>query len=260
MASTNLIISRNEGVALLTVNRPEALNSLNNRVLGELLEAFTCLGADEGVKAIVVTGSGSKAFVAGADISEMVDMNTQQALEFARTGQKLMAMVGEMTKPVIAAVNGFALGGGLELALACDFIYASENAKMGLPEVTLGIMPGFGGTQKLARLAGRNLANEMIFTGRLATAVEAKEYGIVNAVYPAEELLPKALEAAARIAAQGQLGVAYAKCAIKGGLDMAEGEGMGHEAALFAALFATADQKEGMRAFLDKRKPAFVGA
>ena len=157
-------------------------------------------------------------------------------------------------------MNGFALGGGLEMALACDFVYASENAKLGLPEVTLGVMPGFGGTQKLGRLIGRNRANELIFTGRVLSAAEAKEWGIVNAVFPAQELLEKTMETAVRIAGNGLIGVAYAKHAIKSGLDMGEADGMEYEAVLFGSLFATADQKEGMGAFLGKRKAAFSRA
>jgi enoyl-CoA hydratase len=170
-----------------------------------------------------------------------------------------MQSVGELGKPVIAAVNGFALGGGMELALACDFIYASESAKMGLPEVTLGIMPGFGGTQKIARLLGRNRANELVFTGRIVTAAEAKDWGLVNEVFPVGELVAQALKTAGKITRNGSLGVAYAKQAIKSGLDMAEADGMGYEAALFAALFATSDQKEGMQAFLEKRGANFTG-
>ena len=209
---------------------------------------------------VVITGSGEKAFVAGADIAEMAVLNPQQALTFARAGQKLVNFIGNMPKPVIAAVNGFALGGGMELALACDFIYAAETAKMGLPEVTLGIMPGFGGSQKFARLMGRSRANELIFTGRILTAHEAKEWGIVNAVFPAGELVAKALETAGKIAGNGLIGVAHAKHVIKSGLDMGEEDGIGYEALLFASLFATADQKEGMGAFLEKRKAHFSGS
>jgi len=260
MGSENLLIDVRDNVALLTINRPKVLNALDADVLVDLLEAFRELERDQAVRVVILTGSGQKAFVAGADIAEMTGLNQPQALAFARMGQKLMNFIGTMAKPVIAAVNGFALGGGLELALACDFVYASENAKLGLPEVTLGVMPGFGGTQKLGRLIGRNRANEMIFTGRILNAVEAKEWGLVNAVFPSGELVAKTLETAGKIAGQGLLGVAHAKQAIKNGLDMAEPDGMDYEAVLFASLFATADQKEGMHAFLDKRKAAFTGA
>ena len=259
MAYENLLIENSGGVATLTINRPKALNSLNSSVLDELLDAFTALGQDGDVKAIVLTGSGEKAFVAGADIAEMADMTVQQAKEFSRKGQRLVNLIGQLSKPVIAAVNGFALGGGLEMALACDFAYASENAKVGLPEVTLGILPGFGGTQKLGRLIGRSRANELIFTGRMLTAAEAREWGIVNAVFPLSELLDKAMETAGKIAGNGQLGVAHAKDAVRSGLDMCEADGMNYESLHFGALFASADQREGMRAFLEKRKPAFSG-
>jgi enoyl-CoA hydratase len=256
----NLIIEINDGVALLTINRPKVLNAIHSSVIGELQKAFETLNDNPAVKVVVITGSGEKAFVAGADIAEMAGMSTPQALSFARAGQKLVNFIGTMPKPVIAAVNGFALGGGMELALACDFIYASETARMGLPEVTLGIMPGFGGSQKFGRLLGRSRANELIFTGKLLTAAEAKEWGIVNAVFPAGELVAKTLETAAKIAGNGLLGVAHAKHVIKSGLDMGEEDGMGYEAVLFASLFATADQKEGMEAFLEKRKPVFSGS
>lgn len=256
---SHLLVDIVEGVALLTVNRPKALNALNSEVLDELQSAAEALNLDTAVKAVVVTGSGEKAFVAGADIAEMAEINSMQALAFARKGQKLISFIGQMNKPVIAAVNGFALGGGLELALACDFIYASETAKFGLPEVTLGIMPGFGGTQKLPRLIGRNRANEMIFTGKMLTAAEAREWGIVNAVCPAGDLLDQTVEVGKKMALNGPLGVSHAKKAIKTGLDMGEEEGMHYESALFAALYASADQKEGMQAFLSKRKPVFEG-
>ena len=259
MENENLLIETKDGVALLTINRPTVLNSLNAALLRELQEAFTELSLDPAVKVIVLTGSGKKAFVAGADIAEMADFNTLQALAFSHRGQQLVNFIGRMAKPVIAAVNGFALGGGLEMALACDFIYASDNAKLGLPEVTLGVMPGFGGTQKLGRLLGRNRANEMIFSGKVLSAAEAKEWGIANAVFPAEELLEKTMEAARKIAGNGMLGVAYAKAAVKSCLDMGEADGMNYEAVFFAALFSTADQKEGMRAFLEKRKAEFCG-
>jgi len=256
----NLMIAIADGVALLTINRPATLNSLDNAVLDDLLAAFLALEQDGAVKVVVLTGSGEKAFVAGADIAEMAGYSVLQALSFARKGQHLVNVIGQMAKPVIAAVNGFALGGGLELALACDFAYASEKAKLGLPEVTLGIMPGFGGTQKLGRLLGRSRANELIFTGKLLTAAEAREWGVVNAVFPAEELIAKTMEAARKIAGNGLLGVAHAKDAVRSGLDMVEADGMKYESLQFAALFASSDQKEGMNAFIEKRKPVFTKA
>jgi enoyl-CoA hydratase len=257
--SKNLIIEVTDGVALLTINRPTVLNSLDSSVLDDLIEAISTLGRDENVKVVVLTGAGEKAFVAGADISQMADYSVRQALEFSRKGQHLVTLIGHLPKPVIAAVNGFALGGGLELALACDFAYASEKAKLGLPETTLGVIPGFGGTQKLGRLLGRSRANELIFTGKILTAAEAREWGLVNAVYPAGELISKVLETARKIADNGLLGVAHAKDAVRSGLDMSEADGMDYEALQFAALFSTADQKEGMTAFREKRKAVFTG-
>jgi enoyl-CoA hydratase len=260
MAYQNLLIENRGPVALLTINRPKALNSLDSSVLDELIAAFAALESDDAVRAVVMTGAGEKAFIAGADIAEMSELTVQQASVFSRKGQGLVNFIGRMTKPVVAAVNGFALGGGLEMALACDFAYASENAKVGLPEVTLGIMPGFGGTQKLARSIGPARASELIFTGKMLNAAEAKEWGIVNAVLPLAELVDKAVDTASKMAANSRLGIAYAKDALKRGLDMSEADGINLEAVGFGALFASADQREGMKAFLEKRKPAFTGA
>jgi enoyl-CoA hydratase len=259
MEFKNLLIETTDGVATLTVNRPQALNALNSELLGELACALYQLEYDTAVKAIVLTGAGEKAFVAGADIKEMAAMSSHEAHRFALKGQHVMMAMEKMKTPVIGAVNGFALGGGLELALACDFIYASTRAKLGFPEVTLGIMPGFGGTQNLARLIGPNRANELIFTGRMITADKALAWGIVNELYAPDELLAKAQETAAAIAGVGLLGVAYAKDAIANGLNMTKEDGFRYEASLFGVLFATEDQKEGMTAFVDKRKAAFTG-
>lgn len=256
----DLLLEKNDGVAVLKVNRPKALNSLNDAVLDQLLHAFEVLALDNEVRVIVLTGAGEKAFVAGADIAEMKSYDVQQALAFSRKGQQLMTLIGKIPKPVIAAVNGFALGGGLELVMACDFAYASEKTKIGLPEVTLGVMPGFGGTQYMSRLIGRSRANELIFSGRLITSAEAKNWGLFGAVFPAEHLMAEVLATAAQIAGNSRLGVAHAKDAVKSGLDMSVAEGMGYEAIHFASLFATKDQKEGMTAFVEKRKPDFVGA
>jgi len=189
----------------------------------------------------------------------MEKMSSYEGHQFGLKGQRVMLLIEKMAKPVIAAVNGYALGGGLELALACDFIYASEKAKVGFPEVTLGIMPGFGGTQNLARLIGPNRANELIFTGRIISAEKAAAWGIVNELFPHEELMLKTRETAALIAAGGTLGVRYAKDAIANGLNMTKEDGFRYEAALFGVLFATEDQKEGMGAFVEKRKAEFTG-
>jgi len=259
MEFRNLLIETDAGVAVLTINSPRTMNALNSEVLGELECALYELNIDDTVKAVVLTGAGEKAFVAGADIKEMSTMSAHEGHQFGLKGQRVMMLIEKMAKPVIAAVNGYALGGGLELALACDFIYASEKARLGFPEVTLGIMPGFGGTQNLARLIGPNKANELIFTGRMITADKAHAWGIVNELFAPEELLDKAKETAAAIAAAGTLGVAYAKDAIANGLNMTKEDGFRYEASLFGVLFSTEDQKEGMGAFVEKRKPGFTG-
>jgi enoyl-CoA hydratase len=254
-----LLLKTEDDVATVTINRPEALNALNAVMLAELEIALRGLDLDAAVKAIVITGAGEKAFVAGADIKAMANMSSVEAHAFMRAGQRGMLMIEKMKKPVIAAVNGFALGGGLELALACDFIYASEKAKLGLPEVGLGIMPGFGGTQNLARLIGPNKAKELIFTGKMIPAPKALAWGIVNEVFAPEELMPKTYETAREITAKGIFGVRYAKDSIANGLNMAKEDGLRYEAALLGVLFSTADQREGMAAFIEKRKPQFQG-
>jgi len=259
MEFKNLLVEKDNGVALLTINSPRTMNALNSEVLGELECALFELNLDSEVRAVVLTGAGDKAFVAGADIKEMSAMSSFEGHQFGLKGQRVMMLIEKMTKPVIAAVNGYALGGGLELALACDFIYASEKAKVGFPEVTLGIMPGFGGTQNLARLIGPNRANELIFTGKMINAAKAADWGIVNEVFPPEELLAKAKECATLIASVGTLGVTYSKNAIANGLNMGKEDGFRYEASLFGVLFSTEDQKEGMGAFVEKRKATFKG-
>ncbi|HIJ86283.1 MAG TPA: enoyl-CoA hydratase/isomerase family protein [Desulfuromonadales bacterium] len=259
MEFKNLLIETTDGITTLTINRPQVLNSLTSEVVQELECALYGLDLDGTVKAVVLTGAGEKAFVAGADIKEMSEISAFQAHDFAMRGQRLMLLMRKMRKPVIAAVNGFALGGGLELALACDFIYASEKAKFGFPEVGLGIIPGFGGTQNLPRLIGPGRANELIFSGRIITAAKALDWGIVNEVFAPEELLPKALATAREITGKSPLGVAYAKDAIVNGMNMTKEDGFRYEASLFGVLFATADQREGMGAFIEKRPAEFKG-
>ncbi|MBU4271617.1 MAG: enoyl-CoA hydratase/isomerase family protein [Planctomycetes bacterium] len=254
-----LLLETNDGVTTLTINRREALNSLNSSVLAELECALYQLDLDAAVKVVIITGAGEKAFIAGGDIKEMSELSVFRGHAFSRIGQRVMLFIEKMKKPVIAAVNGFALGGGLELALACDFIYASEKAKFGCPEVGLGVMPGFGGTQNLARLIGPNKAKEMIFTGKMITAQKALSWGIVNEVFAPEELMEKTLETAREIAGKGTLGVRYSKDSIVGGLNMAKEDGFRYEASLFGVLFATEDQREGMCAFVEKRKAEFKG-
>lgn len=259
MEFKNLLLETSEGVATLSINRRETMNSLNSAVLQELECALYELDLDETVKVVVITGAGEKAFVAGADIKEMSEMSSFEGHAFSRIGQRVMLFIENMKKPVIAAVNGFALGGGLELALACDFIYASEKAKLGFPEVGLGIMPGFGGTQNLARLIGPNKANELVFTGKIITAQKGLAWGIVNEVFAPEELMAKTIETAKEIAAKGTLGVRYSKDAIVNGLNMTKENGFRYEASLFGVLCSTEDKAEGMGAFLEKRKAEFKG-
>lgn len=245
------------GVCTLTINRPESLNALNEDMLDGLTSFFEKAAHDAAIKVIILTGSGEKAFVAGADISQMAKAGPQEAIGFARKGQKLMRTMETLGKPVIAAVNGYALGGGMEIALACDFIYASENAKFGFPEVTLGIIPGFGGTQNMPRLIGPAKAKELIYTGRMITAEEAESWGIANITVPLNELMPKALDTASAIMKNGMIGVGYAKECIDRGMGMSKEDAYMYESSLFAALFSTEDQKEGMAAFLEKRKAQF---
>ncbi|MBN2385516.1 MAG: enoyl-CoA hydratase/isomerase family protein [Anaerolineales bacterium] len=246
-----------EGIGVLTINRPESLNALNTKVVEAIEAALQALEIDPQVKVVILTGAGEKAFVAGGDIKEMVSMDPPAGQAFARRGQQMILFVEKMSKPVLAAVNGYALGGGLELALACDFIYASEKARLGLPEVTLGIMPGFGGTQNLARLIGPNRARELVYSGKQVSAEQAREWGIVNAVFPPDELMPAVREIAGRIARNGSLAVGRAKAAIVTGLNMSKEDGFRYEAALFGLLFATEDQREGMQAFIEKRAAGF---
>lgn len=259
MEYQTLLLETSDKIATLTINRPQSLNALNGEVLHELECAFYELERDNSVQVVILTGSGEKAFVAGADIKEMAVLSSCQAHTFARQGQQVLLALEKMSKPVIAAVNGFSLGGGLELALACDFIYASEKAKFGFPEVTLGVIPGFGGTQNLARLIGKSRANELIFSGKIIDAQKACSWGIVNEILPADELQGKVRETAILITKVGTLAVGYAKDAIAHGLNMSKEDGCRYEAALFGVLFASADQKEGMAAFVDKRKAIFSG-
>ena len=257
MAYNTLLLEIVNNVALLKVNRPQALNALNQEVLFELLAAFQSLEKDDNVRVIILTGEG-KAFVAGADIKEMVSLTAQEARRFSKMGHTLMETMGNIGKPIIAAVNGFALGGGMELALACDFIYASDDAKFGQPEINLGIIPGFGGTQRLARLIGKAQAKELIYTGQMIGAQEAKELGIVNKVFPAGDLLAAAQKAASTIASKGAWTLRLAKSAIEAGFDLDIKSGCQIEGDSFGLCFSHPDQKEGMTAFLEKRKPAFT--
>ena len=247
-----------DSIVLLTIDRQEKLNALNPQVTEEIGQALLDVEQDE-PRAIIVTGAGDRAFVAGADISEMSSMEPLEAKRFTEIGHAAMALLDKSPIPTIAAVNGFALGGGCELALACDIRIAAENALFGFPEVGLGILPGMGGTQRLPRLIGPALAKELIFSGRRIDAAEAKEIGLVNRVVPEGEALSAARELAAEIAANGPVAVRHAKTAANRSLDVDLISGLEYEADQFSLLFATQDAREGMGAFMEKRKPQFEG-
>ena len=245
--------------ALVTITREKALNALNREVLEELRTTFQDLSGDAQVRSVILTGAGDKAFVAGADIAAMSKMSPEQAAGFAALGHSAMDAVQNCKKPVIAAVNGFALGGGLELALSCDFIYASEKAKFALPEVSLGLYPGFGGTQRLSRAIGPNRARELVFTGRIIGASEALAWGIVNQVLAPESLLETARKTAAEINKKGPIAVQLVKRVINEGKDEPLQSGLDLERKVFPDCFATEDLKEGLAAFMEKRAADFKG-
>ncbi|HEY3817600.1 MAG TPA: enoyl-CoA hydratase-related protein [Polyangiaceae bacterium] len=256
---STVLVHRDGGIVTVTLNRPDKLNALNEELLVELGRAFHELSGDAAVRCVVLTGAGEKAFAAGADIAAMSEMTTTRARQFAELGHAIGLSIETAHFPVLAAVNGFALGGGCELALACDFIYASDKARLGQPEVNLGVIPGFGGTQRLARRVGEARARELCMTGDMVGAEDALRIGLVNAVVPHAELLTKVHEVAAKIAAKGPLAIAAAKRVILRGADVPLPTANELEATAFAALFGTADQKEGMKAFLEKRAAKFEG-
>lgn len=242
-------------IAILTINRLESLNALNAATLQEISDAVSDAEQNDEVRVIIITGSGEKAFVAGADIKEFADYGTPEATAMSQRGRtNVFEKIENLKKPVIAAINGFALGGGLELALACHIRYASENAKLGLPEATLGLIPGYGGTQRLPRLIGKGLANEIIFSAKMISAQRAKEIGLVNEVFPLADLLEKTKELATTIARNSPLAIAEAIAVINASDSP---EGYDKEIESFGKLFASADKKEGVTAFLEKRKPNF---
>ena len=246
-----------EGITLLKISAPKSLNALNSTILKELDTFVNHIGT--GTRVLIITGDGEKSFVAGADISEMAHLNEQEGYAFGQLGDRVFRQIELLPIPVIAAVNGFALGGGCELAMACDIRICSNNAKFGQPEVGLGITPGFSGTVRLPRLIGQGMAKEMIYTGKVIRADEALRIGLVNAVYEREELLDKALELAAKMVANAPLAIRACKQSINEGCDLTMDEAIEQENKLFASCFATQDQKEGMAAFLGKRKAAFTG-
>ncbi len=259
MAYEFIIYEVQDGVATITINRPKAMNALNPQVVAELDQAISQVEADDAVKCVVITGAGDKAFVAGADIAAMVQMNALEGRKFSLMGQNVFFRLERLDRPVIAAVKGFALGGGTELAMACDFIYAADNAKFGQPEINLGIIPGFGGTQRLTRLVGKARAKEMCLTGVIIDAAEAKEIGLVNKVFPAEELMAAVMKTAKGIAQKGKVSTRAIKYLVDAGSDLPLERAMPMEAECFATCFASPDQKEGMSAFLEKRKANFTG-
>jgi enoyl-CoA hydratase len=261
MTYQNIILEHAEAgkIAVLTVNRPQALNALNAATLDELANALARVAADAEVRVLLITGAGEKAFIAGADITAMQGMSALEAQAFSEKGQRVMQAIEALPVPVIALVNGYALGGGCELAMSCDWIIAAERAVFGQPEVNLGIPPGFGGTQRLARLVGRARALELVITGRQIKSDEALRLGLVNEVVSAAELTEKGLATARLIAAKAPVAVRVSKQAVQRGLDLDLANGCVLETSLFAFAFGTADRQEGMTAFMEKRAPKFTG-
>lgn len=260
MSYQNILFEQPEtGICLLTVNRPQALNALNSATLDEIAQAVEQVAADESARVLLVTGAGDKAFVAGADISEMQNFSSEEGAAFSARGSRVFAALEALPMPAIALVNGYALGGGCELALACDWILASDRAVFGQPEVNLGVCAGFGGTQRLPRRIGSARAMELLVTGRQVRAEEALAIGLVNEVVAAADLLQKGLELARLIASKGPVAVRYTKEAVTRGADLNLAEALALESQRFGRCCATQDQKEGMRAFLEKRPAKFHG-
>lgn len=253
----NVILKEENGIAEVTINRPKALNALNSETLKELGSVINDISVNDNIKAVIITGSGEKSFVAGADIAQMSKLNSIEATKFSRLAQNVFSQIEDLPKLVIAAVNGFALGGGCELAMACDIRFASKKAKFGQPEVNLGILPSFGGTQRLPRLVGKGIAKELIFSADMISSDEAYRIGLVNKIYEPDELLSKSKEFAQKVMNKSPWGVKLAKASINNGLDVDLEAGLKYEANSFGLCFSTEDQKEGMKAFLEKRKANF---
>jgi enoyl-CoA hydratase len=259
MAYENIVYEKNEGIARITFQRPKVLNALNRATLGELSDALADAREDAAVRVVILTGAGEKAFVAGADITELVQQTAVSAKEFSLFGQAIFHILETMGKPSICAINGFALGGGCELALACSIRLASKTAKLGQPEVNLGILPGYGGSQRLARLCGKGVAHELCLTGEMINAEEALRIGLVNHIYEPAELLPAAEAMARKIIQKAPLAIQYCMEAIERGSEMPQEQGLLLEAALFGISCATEDMREGTKAFLEKRPAQFKG-
>ncbi|HWR82827.1 MAG TPA: enoyl-CoA hydratase-related protein [Candidatus Deferrimicrobium sp.] len=255
----NLKVEQRGPILIVTISRERVLNALNKETIAELQQLFSYYWSDDAIRCVIITGAGEKAFVAGADIHEMADLNMRSGTDLSARGSYLMRTVQNFPKPVIAAVNGFALGGGCELAMACDIRLASEKAKFAQPEITLGIIPGYGGTQRLARLVGRGKAMQMILTGEMIDAREAYRIGLVEEVYPAEELMNKALQMAEVICSRAPISAVLAKECVNRGLDVSLSVGCDLEKANFGQVCGTGDKNEGIEAFSEKRKPQFTG-
>ncbi|MGD2188124.1 MAG: enoyl-CoA hydratase-related protein [Desulfobacterales bacterium] len=260
MAYENIIYQTDEQIATITFNRPKALNALNAALLDEFSQALDEVAADKNIGVLVLTGAGDKSFVAGADINELATYTPLTAKNFSSNGHNLIVKLQELPIVVIAAVNGFALGGGTEIAIACDFIYASENAKFGQPEINLGLIPGFGGTQRLPRLVGMNMAKELIFTGKMISAAEAEKIGLVNKVTPHDQLMEEVMKTAKEMAFKGKTSLRAAKQAINHGMNTDLATGIHIEVDGFALCYGSSDAKEGTSAFLEKRKANFKGS
>jgi enoyl-CoA hydratase len=259
MAFDNLLVERDQSVLVITINRPNVLNALNSATMGELSQAIEEAARDDGVRAIVITGAGPKAFVAGADINELAVQTPVGGREHAMRGQRLFDRIEQLGKPVIAAVNGFALGGGCELAMACTLRLAADTAKFGQPEINLGLIPGYAGSQRLPRIVGRGRALELLLTGTPIAAAEAHRIGLVNRVVPAAELVAEARAIAHAIAAKAPVAVRYILDAVVAGSEMPLAEAQRYEATLFGLVSTTEDMREGTRAFLEKRSAEFKG-
>ncbi|RJQ77338.1 MAG: enoyl-CoA hydratase/isomerase family protein [Desulfobacteraceae bacterium] len=259
MTYNNIIVESSQGVATVTFNRPKYLNALSSELLAEFSQALETLDANEDVRVLVLTGAGDKAFVAGADITELARLDTLKAKVFIQSGIAVINQLAEMPIPVIAAANGFALGGGLEIAMACDFIYAAQTASFGQPEIKLGLIPGYGGTQRLPRVIGSGPAKELLFTGKTISAEEARRLGIVNSVIPPEKLMDEVMAIAREMASKGRVALRAMKQAVNHGLNVDLASGLRIETDAFAICMASSDAKEGTSAFLEKRKPVFNG-
>ena len=255
----NLLLEKKGPIAYVTINRPKVLNALNGATMQELRTVFTELKDDREIRVVILTGAGEKSFVAGADIGELEKNNPVEAKEYTHRGQAVLDLIENLGKPVIACINGFALGGGCEIAMACTMRLASENAKLGQPEVKLGIIPGYGGTQRLPRLVGKGLAMQLLLTGEMISAQEAHRIGLVNEVVPVNQLISRAEAIAQAIIKNAPLAIQYCLEAVNHGMEMTLPEGLFLEASLFAVCCATEDKKEGTSAFLEKRAANFAG-